>query len=314
MEKELFNWIYRYESGKFTITPNQEIDKPEFFYKYYSLNNNSFDSLINQYIYATHPSQLNDVFDCNEEILEFDDSETNRIFLKDFCSEEELIKMTDEDLLESKVFVQRNFKEIIYRKWGVFSMTTNRESVLMWSYYCNHNGFCVEYDISKFPFKFQGPFPINYQPELYSLSIKEIGVQIGILAQCNLKDKIWEHEEEWRLMIEAPKGEDMMSFNFEKLKKLGGHNRKFEYHIYAIKSITLGNRFFEPEEIREIDNNVLEINLKSNFEQKSIMLDYLSFNSIKTHIALRKGFTKIEFRTIKVERVNYKQYKFIAEK
>jgi hypothetical protein len=201
-------------------------------------------------------------------------------------------------LLNSKTDVQRYFKEKIYRLWGVFSMTTNRDSILMWSYYCNHNGFCVEYDISEFPFKFHGPFPMNYQPKLHSLSIKDISVQIGILAQCNLKDKIWQHEKEWRLMIQAPKGEEMMSFNIEKLKKLGGHNRKFEYPISAIKSITLGNRFFEPKEIRVINNNILEINLMSNFEQKSIMLDYLSHNSIKTHIALRSGFTKIEFRKI----------------
>lgn len=312
IEREIYNWKYIFDGTGFDIIPNEETDKPEILFKLYGLNQYSFDSLINQYVYATHPSQLNDIFDCNEELLDFDDIEVIKVFLGDSMPESEINKLIKEDFESLKTFVQRNFREKIYRKWGVFSMTGNPNNILMWSYYGNHNGFCIEFDISKFPFKYYGPFPINYQPQIEALSIKQIGVQIGVLVQSNIKDEIWKHENEWRLMIAAPDGKDMFSPNFEILKGLGGHNRKFNYPIEAIKSITLGNRFFDPDEIHEIDIMTLEINLKVNFEQKSIMLDYLATNNIKTHIGLRTGFTEIKFRTSTIERINYNKYKINA--
>src|SRR5690606_13215051 len=113
-------------------------------------------------------------------------------------------------------------------------------------------------------------------------------------------------------MVAAPDGKDMVSPNFDILKKLGGHDRRFNYPLEAIKSIALGNRFFEPDEIQEIDNVTLEINLKNNFEQKSIMLDFIATNNIKTHIGLRTGFIAIKFRTSTIVRINYKKYRVIA--
>lgn len=312
IEREIYKWKYIFDGVGFDVIPSEETDKPQILFKLYGLNQYSFDALINQYIYATHPSQLNDIFDCNEELLDFDDIEVIRVFLKDSMSDEEINRLIKDDLNNLKIFVQRNFREKIYRKWGVFSMTGNPNNILMWSYYCNHNGFCIEFDISKFPFKFYGPFPINYQPKLESLSINKYGIQIGVLAQSNLKDEIWKHENEWRLMVAAPDGKDMVSPNFDILKKLGGHDRRFNYPLEAIKSIALGNRFFEPDEIQEIDNITLEINLKNNFEQKSIMLDFIATNNIKTHIGLRTGFIAIKFRTSTIVRINYKKYRVIA--
>ena len=313
IEKVIYNWKYIFDGTGFDIIPNEKIDKPEFLYKLYGLNQNSFDSLINQYIYATHPSQLNDVFDCNEELLDLDDIEAIKTALSDIMSDEEIEDLIKHDFEGTKTFVQRFFRELTYRKWGVFSMTTNPNNVLMWSYYCNHNGFCIEFDISKFPFKYYGPFPVNYQPIIEPLSIKQFGVQIGILAQSNLKDEIWKHENEWRLLIASPDNEDMLSPNFEKLRRLGGHNRKFNYPLEAIKSIALGNRFFDPDEILEIDDMTLEINLKTNFEQKTIMLDFLATNKIETLIGLRAGFTELVFRPSVIERINYKKYRVNAK-
>jgi hypothetical protein len=182
----------------------------------------------------------------------------------------------------------------------------------MWSYYSHHKGYCIEFDISKFPFDYYGPFPINYQSKLEPFSIKLIGIQIGVLAQSNLKLNIWEHENEWRLLIAAPNGKDMVSPYFEILKKLGGHDRKFKYPLSAIKSIALGNRFFNPDEIREINNMELEINLKFNPEQKSHILNFIATNKILTHIGLRTGLNEIRFRKSMIERINSMIYRINA--
>lgn len=65
----------------------------------------------------------------------------------------------------------------------------------------------------------------------------------------------------------------MVSPSFENLRQLGGHDRKFQYPISAILSVSLGNKFFIPEELNETET-VLEIDLKQNFEQKSLLLDF----------------------------------------
>lgn len=312
METKKYNWTYRYKNEIYEIIPDELEEKPKILYKLFSLNQYSFDSLINNYIYATHPSQFNDIFDCHEELLEFDDKRVIKTFLLYMMNEEEIDILLQKGLKNIKTFVQRNLREIIYRKLGIFSMTGNPNNILMWSYYTKHKGFCVEYDITDFPFKYFGPFPVNYQKQLEPVSIKKIGISLGVLMQSNLKFKGWEHENEWRLLIEAPTGEDMYSPNFELLRKLGGHNRKFYYPISAIKSIALGNRFFEPEEIIKLNSKELEINLSSNFGQKSIMLDFLAENKINTRIALISSLTEIKFRTCKVKRINYKIYKIKA--
>jgi hypothetical protein len=124
MEMEIYNWKYIFDGNGFDIIPNEPFEKPQILYKLYALNEDSIDSLTNQYVYATHPSQLNDIFDCNEELLDFDDIEAIQISLNELFPKPELNRMIDENFNNLKTFVQRNFRELIYRKWGVFSMTS----------------------------------------------------------------------------------------------------------------------------------------------------------------------------------------------
>lgn len=315
MEKEYKGWKYFIEKKptgtEFNIIPYDATPKPTVLHKLYALNQNSFDSLINGYIYATHPDQFNDLFDCYDELIIFDDIDFIKNFLNKFSdlSKEEIDFRIANNLPEIKTFVQRNFKAGIYRAIGVFSMTGNPNNILMWSYYTNHQGFCVEFDLTKFPFTFYGPFPVNYQDKPEPISIKEVGKDIAILYQTNVKYAEWRHENEWRLLVIAPSGEAMYSPSFDELKKLGGHNRKFNYPIEAIKSIALGNRFFSYKELNPINEKQLEINLKTNFEQKSILLEFLFENNILTHMAQRnKDLYSIGFTPGFVEKINYKKY------
>lgn len=45
---------------------------PETLFKIYPLNSNSIDALLNSYIYASHPSEFNDLFDCHKDLIEWD--------------------------------------------------------------------------------------------------------------------------------------------------------------------------------------------------------------------------------------------------
>jgi len=314
---KIYGWEYKYENEKFFITPDKEITVPDLLYKLYALSENSVNALTERYIYVPHPDQLNDIFDCNVELIQFDDEEVIRTFLSGTLSEQEIEHQLNTNLVNTQLFVQRNYREILYRKWGIVSMTSDPNNVLMWSYYGDHKGFCLEFDIDKFEFDFFGPFPINYQCEINSISIKDVSIQLASLIQCNIKDAIWSHENEWRLMVEPPAGQDFNSPNLHQLfDKFDGHNRKMPYPKSAVKSIALGNRFFLPRELKELNQNELQINLFNNndIESKRSVLDFIASNEIICHIGLRQGFTKIAFRSSKlIKEENMDSYILISD-
>lgn len=315
-----YGWTYQTNGDKdnitFDIIPDKNIDKPTFLYKLYSLSDYSLDGLLNQYIYATHPQQFNDIFDCHEELIEFDDKDAVRHFIKTYASDffpgDKLEDNIQNDFSKLSIFVKRNFREMVYQQFGIFSMTSNPYNLLMWSYYNNHQGFFVEYDITKFPFKFHGPFPVNYQEDFGPISVNECGVPLAVLLQTNIKYNGWEHESEWRLLIESQ--ERMFSPSFESLRKLGGHDRKFKYPIEAIKTVGFGNRFFPPEELKIINDKIINITLKSDISRKQNILDFLILNNIRTCFAQRDGLIKISYGGMVIEKMSDTEYVFNAKK
>lgn len=314
-EANVFGWDYTYENESFKVNPIEKIESPEELYKLYGLSKYSVDALMRSYIYVPHPDQLNDIFDCNVELIQFDDEDFLNEFLKGAIPYQKLEKLLKDDLENLSVFAQRHFREVVYRKWAVCSMTSEPNNVLMWSYYGENRGFCIEFDISKLEFEFFGPFPINYQKEINALSIRELGVAISTLIQCNVKDAIWDHENEWRLMVMPPKGEDFKPPKLHKeLADMDGHDRKMSYPISAIKSIALGNRFFLPMELKEINGKELEANLEEgdNTELKRNVLDFLSKNEILCHLGMRSGFTRINFLKCKIKRLGTNRFSIKA--
>lgn len=315
-----YGWTYITEGSgdkrTFKIIPSENTETPSTLYKLYSLTDDSVDSILNQYIYATHPHLFNDIFDCYEDLIEFDDVEFVKHFVKEYVPDRFPGNKLDEELKNNfkglSTFVKRNFREMVYQGYGVFSMTSNAYNLLMWSYYTNHAGFFVEYDYKKFPFKFHGPFPLNYQEEITSFSITECGIPLAMLLQTNLKYKGWEHESEWRLLVESD--ERMYSPSFEAQRALGGHDRKFKYPIEAIKQIGFGNRFFEPEEMRTKSDKILHITLKKNVENKSKLLDFLVEKNISTFFTLRDGLIRISYTGMLIEKIGEKEYLFDIDK
>lgn len=313
---KLLDWTYIFgkenDETYFNIIPDRVVQKPDILFKLYSLSENSVNALINNYVYATHPNQFNDLFDCNEELINFDDEEDIRIFLRTAYSEEQIDSMLQSNFQSTSTHVQRNFKAVLYRLIGVLSMTEDPFNILMWSYYTNHYGFMLEFDISKFPFKFQGPFPINYQKEISPISVKETGVQLAMLIQTNLKYSDWKHENEWRLLIDSE--EPMFSPFHKDLEKLGGHDRKFKYPKEAIKSISLGNRFFSPDEIKILDEKNLQIRLLDlwGLELKRQLMNYIVENNLPVNLAMRGGLTQITFKRVSLIKEGEDLFKFIA--
>lgn len=282
-EQKFYGWTYRYDNGKYEVIPDKKILQPKTFFKYYALSEYSVDALTHTYIYASHPNQLNDLFDCSNFLFNFDHPACVRHILGDLpgyqnSSNEELL------LPYNKYLAQQGFKMSVYQKQGLFSLTTTSDNLLMWAHYANNTGFCVEYDISKFDFKYHGPFPINYQDKIQSIPISKMrDLHLAMLVQCDVKQSIWDYENEWRLLIESPESVSLSSHGDPVFEELEGAERKFLLSIDAIKKIRLGMSFFDFTErknsLYEIANThkcIFKLNNTKTTLLKKSLLDFVS--------------------------------------
>lgn len=287
---------------------------PESFYKYYALSENSVDAITAPYVYATHPNQLNDPFDCCKDIIKVDDEETLSRLLGDrydslynTLSEREFVD-----------FVPKALNTLMYRKYGIFSMTCNPYNELMWSHYSQKSGFCVELDVNKFTFKHYGPFPVNYVDTLPQIPTSEVGLKLAVNIQCNVKRSAWSYENEWRLIIPNPKGIDMKSFGDKPFCYNFGfeHNRQFKYPIEAMKRIILRKDFINQDDIVGqyesciiVKMNEGYTNKKNLMDLKIKLLDFIIDNEISTSILFPNGLTGYDSYEVSIQKESYCMYR-----
>lgn len=279
--KALYNkwhYIYSYDPLFFDILPEVKMDVPETLFKYYALCANSVDALTKSYIYVSHPDELNDVFDSSEYLMKFDNENVNKIM-------DRIISKVDYPNNNILTYSESHH-EILHLTTGIFSLSEKCDSILLWAYYTNNKGFAIEFDIEKLKEstvnKTYGPFPINYIEKLEQISLNKYSMPCAFLMQSNIKDRQWEHEHEWRLIVESENGEN---FKHPTLKDEFSKERKVYYSSDSIKSIWLGKKFFQKDEFQSVDFElgVIYFELRSNIEHKSSILTFLSENNITTY-------------------------------
>lgn len=285
MEKSYQGWGYeaKEDDGHFVFKVHPSSDlKCDKFFKYYSLSNNSVDALTNCYVYASHPNQLNDSYDCNSQILNFTTAtEGDLLGLYDVFYQQFREVYGSEEALRERA--SDDFKDMAYRYVGIVSLTTRNNNAHLWHVYSQDSqGFCVELDVEKFSFKKYGPHPIQYVDKITLFDVK-MNVPTALLVQTNVKTKDWEKEEEWRLLVSNPEGSDFNSWendgSLSKRYNLGGeHDRKMKYPLSAIKSVTLGERFFRSPNIRcypVSDEEFEYVFMNDKEEMRCKVLDFL---------------------------------------
>lgn len=265
-------WGYYFDRKRFHVVPTTTIVPPLFYYKYYSLTQYNVDALVNSYIYASHPSELNDIADSNPKNVVL-----NREILSDF--------KTDVDSLSPNE-VQEAVRDIIYIKqfsqWGIVSLSPTPTNVLMWSHYSGKDGVCVEFDVDKFHFSKHGPFPVNYVCDLKPITLCKKNFSSAIIAQTLIKHRDWSYENEWRLIVEAQDGVRMKTPGF----KVGEYDydieRKFNYPVSAIRRVILSYDFFKNHSFIPEDSDCFFVNM--NLSEKPLtsiqnlkikLLDYI---------------------------------------
>lgn len=300
---------FRYDAdskGYFNIVPNKNVLRPKTLFKYYALTENSVDALTNMYIYATHPNQFNDPFDCNEKLVEFNTwDDVKNLWGDSFEKIKEEYHSINEACKDSSYV----YKTLLYRKLGLFSLAPVGDNYIMWSLYAQNKGFCVEFKVEQFPFRHFGPFPINYVESIQRpIHIGKVGGNVAMLIQSNVKNKWWQYENEWRLYVPNPPGLDMKSIGNEadKYNRFNEHNRKFYYQINAVSSVALGTSFFNNCEINDVSSKEIEVICGNNENNQYVsrILNFLSMQQegadIPVYLSSLSGFSEYDFIPIHI--------------
>ena len=276
------NRLYRdyYDYPEITYKSGRRFSPPDFLYKYYPLNDNSIDAITNHYLYASKPSQLNDRFDCSNQLLQ-SQSYTDEIELLKICGSDQDLSLEEYYLLND-FGLSTDIYEKIFSETGIISMTTNHSDILMWSHYAKNNGFCVEYRIDCFPWDWIGPFPIQYCKRRESTPVDASQFSLIPLLLCFQKNSKWKYEKEWRVLVSLK----------------DNPNRKCVYSLETITGIYFGASFFNEKEtqldpneefhtIVKIDNRLDDYRIK--------LLDFIVNNSIPAYFDFTANIDEITF-------------------
>ena len=154
--------------------------------------------LSNGNIQFTNATKLNDPFDCHPSLIDFSQvpSERARVWGKEAIMD-----------LESNQFEQNRDET-----W-LCSLSKNYDSLLMWSYYNCHKGICIGIDMEKadkYLSRIWGSTILGYIK--FEVQYKDIVEKPDFFKrkedlwsyQLSTKGKVWEHEQEVRLVIVDP--------------------------------------------------------------------------------------------------------------
>jgi len=231
----------------------REKEVPETLIKYYSCNEYSYDALKNNYLWASHPEQFNDPFDCSRTLWKEDQ------FIK-----EKLKAIVNQNFWNQFSHMLNNrddFFFFINYFSGIISLNSCDEKRkehedLFWGYYSKQEGFAIEFDRNKLsnqllttersclekvnyyePQEFK-KFGIPYNPQKFDDLLIEWMTQ---------KKKIWENENEFRYIF--------LDCKYHPIYDQGeiGSRKKY-YSPSSIMKIYLGLRFFETN-LMQIEND-----------------------------------------------------------
>ncbi len=192
--------------------------------KFRSINEKLIDSIEKNYIYFSHPDDLNDPFDCKIDISKSLNIAINKSRGR---IKEKLIKLREEETYIKDLNVKLSSMGIFSSSYNMNSKSL-RES-LLWSHYGNkHKGLCLIYNI---PDDYvlsnsMGGVPVIYKNNSltnhfikWANSKKNLTTYefIDELAKkyLSIKDKCWKYENEYRL-IRNDTGEFIIDKSFLK--------------------------------------------------------------------------------------------------
>jgi hypothetical protein len=304
-QMKLSNWDYGFEEKNsryyFYVEPDKPINIPKILGKYYGLNKYSIDAITNSYFYGAHPNEFNDLFDCSEHLLSFENLTLDQVkFFAQHENPSEIEKLYHSSKRDAINLAIIGYRFFTLSRLGILSLTENFDNFLMWAYYTNHRGFIIKFDYSEFDFLYHGPFPINYTDNIKPYDIT-YNIPIGLIYQTNIKSKIWSHESEWRILLEknnTMKYPDMPAEIRDKAE-----DRKFNYNPNIIKSLILGYAFFPNDFMIENRRHYKIFKFDKSLDNllRMKLLDFSMSKTFDVSIIHKKNDISFEIRDIPIE-------------
>ncbi len=192
---------------------------PEILYKYRDWNESYHQRLLTENeLFLASAGQFNDPFDVSLPYrYREEDMTPENIFQKLYLMAKEKYPEYSEEMLHQMCYERQQsgafengqywrenregFKERMHAIFGIVSLTTKNDNLLMWSHYANsHKGFCIGLD-SELVFHAVGG---TITPVFYDETFPEIplfGNPVADMVQIlATKSTHWEYEDEYRLM------------------------------------------------------------------------------------------------------------------
>lgn len=293
-----FNYLIDYNNTDEGVKIEHNKEKPEYLYKYYSVTEYSVDALKKNYLYASHPLELNDVLDCNP-LLWITNEEVSflkfkKILFPDNTNIDELKELYEHDKEHNFRFYCNGVWNALSNLYGIISLTENKNCPLMWPHYTQEKGFQLRFKTSSLiegiknendGNVFKGLNPINYTEELSAINLNDFKQpHIAAYYMMNIKNSKWSYEDEWRIIV----SKSQMGVPFSKggwlLRddyKTDKENRYANYGVNQVIDITLGSSFFNTRDynISKIGNKKFLVKMKDVSENwnSENQLNFLNF-------------------------------------
>jgi Protein of unknown function (DUF2971) len=176
--------------------------KPEFIYKYFKINDNFYDFLLNDRLYFSNPYSFNDPFDCKILDQTHWDSDSIRTYcINNNLNDDKFIDglagfWSSPEKLRKHI---NDFVQEVVSGFGVCCFTADPLNILMWSHYGDsHNGVCVKINTTDEAF-FRETHFVNYSKEYPILLYKNL-TKFPLYETLLTKAEIWQYEKEVRVL------------------------------------------------------------------------------------------------------------------
>lgn len=189
--------------------------------KYFSIDNNFYNSISNNYLWFSDPLTFNDPYDCNlqidienseEEIRDFFTTRRNELIINGDSRWQNLninekVKLFRDDPALQKKTIHDIFLNEIIPGYGICCFSEDEMNMLMWSHYADsHKGLCLVFDILHDRKFFRIPLQVEYPPSYPKFNyIRYKKTKENLLIQFLLgtKSQDWNYESEVRVVKDS---------------------------------------------------------------------------------------------------------------
>ncbi len=177
---------------------------PEQVFKYFSIDDNLKKTLTEKYLWLSKPTDFNDPFDCNDNLVSFNvtgKAIENIVKTRVAGSREERRKEIKHHKNQPQAFkkaLKATIRDVIQQQ-GICCFSQTYKNILMWSHYADkHKGLCIGFN----PRKSMETFPILHVK--YEQDFKPIDYfsdkADALLNVMITKSVDWKYEEEMRIL------------------------------------------------------------------------------------------------------------------